>query len=47
VLLAPGSRDHEVRLDLVVAADPLAGAPETRRTAVRMGLVRAPWEVED
>jgi large repetitive protein len=46
-LLAPGSRGSEVRLDLVVAADPLAGAAEQRQTCVRMGLLRAPWEVED
>ncbi|WP_076262541.1 hypothetical protein [Intrasporangium flavum] len=46
-LLAPGSRGQEVRLDLVVAADPLAGLAEDRRTCVRMGLFRAPWEVED
>ena len=26
---------------------PLAGAAEQRRTCVRMGLLRAPWEVED
>jgi len=46
-LLASGSRGTEVRLDLVTAADALAGTPEGRATAVRVGLVRAPWEVED
>lgn len=46
-LLAPGSRGQELRLDLVVAADDLAAAPEERRTALRVSLQRAPWEVED
>ncbi len=46
-VLAPGARGQEVRLDLVVAADAVAGAPEKRATAVRMALLRAPWEVED
>ena len=46
-LLAPGARGQEVRLDLVVAADPVAASPEKRATAVRMALLRAPWEVED
>jgi hypothetical protein len=47
VLLAGGSRGREVRLDLVVAADELAGAPENRAEAVRLAMLRAPWEVED
>jgi hypothetical protein len=47
VLLGAGSRDHEVRLDLVVASDPLAQTPDKRETAVRISLRRAPWEVED
>jgi hypothetical protein len=47
VLLAPGSRGTEARLDLVVAADDLAETLEDRRTAVRVSLARAPWEVED
>ena len=46
-LLAPGSRGAEVRLDLVVAADDLVATAPSRRTAVRMHLDRAPWEVED
>lgn len=46
-LLAPGSRGREVRLDLVIAADALAGTPEQRSTALRVGLNRAPWEMED
>jgi hypothetical protein len=44
VLLALGARGAEVRLDLVLAADPLAGAAERRAEAVRLRLVRAPWE---
>ena len=46
-LLAPGSRGTEARLDLRTAPDQLAGTPESRVTAVRVSLVRAPWEVED
>jgi hypothetical protein len=46
-ILAPGARGHEVRLDLVTAADPLAGTPERRSTAARVGLTAAPWEVQD
>jgi hypothetical protein len=47
VLLAPGARGAEVRLDLVVAADPLAGIAEQRSEAVRLLLTHAPWEMED
>jgi hypothetical protein len=47
VLLASGSRGRELRLDLVTAADALAGTPESRATAVRVSLVRAPWEMDD
>ena len=47
VLLTPGSRGAELRLDLVVAGDALAGTPEQRSEAVRVALLRAPWEVED
>lgn len=46
VLLAAGSRGKEVRLDLVIAADALAVTPETRATAVRVSLIKAPWEME-
>jgi len=46
-LLAAGSRGKEVRLDLVLAADALAMTAETRTTAVRVSLIKAPWEVED
>ncbi|MEO5743462.1 MAG: hypothetical protein ABIQ53_02575, partial [Terracoccus sp.] len=46
-VLAPGARGQEVRLDLVVAVDAVASLPEKRATAVRMALLRAPWEVED
>jgi large repetitive protein len=47
VLLAPGSRGAELRLDLVVAGDALAGTAEQRAEAVRIALTRAPWVVED
>ncbi|MFZ1285639.1 MAG: DUF6603 domain-containing protein [Candidatus Phosphoribacter sp.] len=47
VLLAPGSRGTEARLDLVLAADDLAALAERRLSAVRVSLRRAPWEVED
>jgi hypothetical protein len=47
VLLAADSRGRELRLDLVVTADELAGLPEKRAEAVRITLQRAPWEVED
>jgi hypothetical protein len=47
VLLAAGARGSEVRLDLVVAGDPLAGTAEQRAEAVRLALLRAPWEVDD
>lgn len=47
VLLAPGSRGAELRLDLVLAGDALAGIPEQRAEALRIALDRAPWEVED
>ena len=47
VLLAPGSRGSELRLDLVVTADDLAGVPEKRAEALRVTFDRAPWEVED
>lgn len=46
-LLAPGARGSEVRLELVVAADPLAGLPEQPAETVRVLLARAPWEGED
>ena len=47
LLLAPGSRGTELRLDLVVAGDALAGTAEQRAEALRIALQRAPWEVED
>jgi hypothetical protein len=47
VLLTPGSRGTELRLDLVLAGDALAGTPEQRAEALRIALDRAPWEVED
>ncbi|GAA1569172.1 hypothetical protein GCM10009789_23280 [Kribbella sancticallisti] len=47
LLLAPGSRGSELRLDLVVAGDALAGTPTQRAEALRIALHRAPWEVED
>jgi hypothetical protein len=47
ILLAPGSRGSELRLDLVLAGDALAGTPEQRAEALRIALHRAPWEVED
>jgi hypothetical protein len=47
VLLGAGSRGAEVRLDLVVAGDALAGTTEQRAEAVRLLLARAPWEVDD
>jgi hypothetical protein len=47
VLLAPGARGTELRLDLAVAADELAGTAEKRAEAVRAVLHQAPWEVED
>jgi hypothetical protein len=47
VLLGAGARGTEARIDLVVAADALAGTPEAAVTIVRAALVRAPWEVED
>jgi hypothetical protein len=36
-----------VRLDLVVEADALAGTALVAAEAVRVTLVRAPWEVEE
>jgi len=45
--LAPGSRGREVRLDLVMPADPIAGLSERSAPAARVSLQRAPWEVED
>lgn len=47
VLLAGMSRGRELRLDLVVAGDALAGTAEKRAEAVRVVLDRAPWEVDD
>lgn len=47
VLLGPGARGTEARLDLVLAADDLAGTAQDRRTAARVPLVAAPWEMED
>ncbi len=47
VVLAPGSRGREVRLDLVVAADPLGASAEVRARAVGIPLHRAPWEVDE
>jgi hypothetical protein len=46
-LIAAGSRGAEARLDLRTAADQLAGTPAASVTAVRVSLLRAPWEVED
>ncbi len=46
VLLAAGARGTRVALDLVVAADALAAAPEKRAVAVDIPLQRAPWEEE-
>jgi hypothetical protein len=45
-LLAPGSRGSELRLELVVSADPLAGLSAQPAEAVRVLLTRAPWEEE-
>ncbi|HEY3438653.1 MAG TPA: hypothetical protein VGK35_13275, partial [Actinotalea sp.] len=47
VLLGPGARGTELRLDLVRAADELAASPEARSAAVHLMLDTAPWEVED
>ena len=47
VLLGPGARGTEVRLDLVAAADQLAPSAEVRAMAVQVLLDSAPWEVED
>lgn len=47
VLLGPSARGTELVLDLVRGADPLSGAAATTATAVRVALVRAPWEMED
>jgi hypothetical protein len=47
VMLGSGARGGEVRLDLIVAPDELAGTAERRAEAVRVALQRAPWEVED
>ena len=46
VLLDAGARGKRVSLDLVVAADALANAPEGRAVAVDVPLQRAPWEEE-
>ena len=46
VLLDAGARGKRVALDLVVAADALAAAPEKRAVAVDIPLQRAPWEEE-
>lgn len=46
VLLDAGARGKRVALDLVVAADALANAPESRALAVDVPLQRAPWEEE-
>jgi hypothetical protein len=46
VLLAPGARGTRACLDLVVAADALAGSAETRALAVDVPMQRAPWEEE-
>jgi hypothetical protein len=46
VLLAPGARGTRLALDLVVAADALAGTAEKRALAVDVPLQRAPWEEE-
>jgi large repetitive protein len=47
VLLDGGSRGAELRLDLVRAADPLAGTAAVATAALRLPLLRAPWEVEE
>lgn len=46
-LLGPGARGTELRLDLVVAADDLAGSAQRRAEVVRVAFEQAPWEVED
>lgn len=47
VLLAPNQRGAEVRLDLVVAAEPLTGAAARPVELLRLPCMRAPWEMED
>jgi hypothetical protein len=47
VLLGPSARGTELVLDLVRAADELAGTPATRTPTLRVALDDAPWEVED
>ncbi|HYW49682.1 MAG TPA: hypothetical protein VE861_03700 [Gemmatimonadaceae bacterium] len=47
VLLGAGARGAEVRLDLVVTADVLAGTVDQPTETLRVRLVRAPWEVEE
>ena len=46
VLLAPNQRGTCVRLDLVLFADKLAGSLDNITPAVRINLIKAPWEVE-
>jgi large repetitive protein len=47
VLVAAGARGSEARLDLLTAADQLAGTPPSTVTAARVSLASAPWEVEE
>ena len=47
VLLGGSARGTQVALDLLVAADVLAGAPEKRSLAAGIPMVAAPWEVAD
>ena len=47
VVLPPGSRGKQVRLDLLEAPDPLAGVAAVRTLAAGVNCLRAPWEVED
>ena len=47
VVLGPGSRGAELRLDLVLAADPLAGTAASAVAALRLPLPAAPWELEE
>ena len=47
VVLGPSSRGAELRLDVVRAADPLAGTAASAVAALRLPLRAAPWELEE
>ncbi|MDM7830260.1 DUF6603 domain-containing protein [Cellulomonas edaphi] len=47
ILLGAGARGTQLTVQLVRAADELAGTPAKPATAVQVLLERAPWEVED